>query len=179
MSYCLVIVLDIVVRKKCEMDSSVLWEVMNRKVFEITRVGVIHVVVRRMARGQVEASTIDVAIAITAVIISILEVGFIQIGVMRTFELGASLVSRLRRGGGHGNLGSCVEVIGVIVMFSPLAIRQRGPRYVVGRHGNVGSSGPTHPCRIHGGGLLGLTRALGKGSHNGFITDNESTQKVD
>ena len=85
-------VLNIVVRK-CEKDSSVLWEVMNRKVFEITRVGVIHVIVRRMARGQVEASTIDVAIAITAVIISILEVGFIQIGVMRTFELGASLVS--------------------------------------------------------------------------------------
>lgn len=179
MSYCLVIlVLNIVVRK-CEMHSSVLWEVMNRKVFEITRVGVIHVVVRRMARGQVKASTIDVAIAITPVIISILEVGFIQIGVMRTFELGASLIGRLRRSRGYGNLGSCIEVIGVIIMFSPLAIRQRGPRYVVGRHGNVGSSGPTHPCRIHGGGLLGLTRALGKGSHNGFITDNESTQKVD
>ena len=49
------------------------------------------------------------------------------------------------------------------------------------RHGNIGSRPSDGPGAhgVHGRGFFRLPRTLGKGTHHGFITDNESTQKVD
>ena len=103
---------------------------------EITRV--VHVFVRRVDRGcQVETPSVDVSLAVASMVISFMQV--VRLVQMRAFELGTRLIGRLRSGGGHRDLRARIKIVGVVVLFSTLAVRERRARYVVRGHGDVGA----------------------------------------